>query len=610
MSHTTFAAMEVLLCSHLLIVIISVHAAHSHRLSHGLSCANDFYNNVSCTLNSSAVGPGADCWLSGVMTIWTHGSPALYIQKCKLEQHENSLFGCSIVFENKTLNPFKRLNFSVNCNGVLVEALINYRPVDCIIMNPPSAPNVSINGTDLYITWSPGEKISAYLSPLYFHIQTKTSDQDWTEARDFKTPDKELRLALSELKGHGDVRVRVKTEKSGYNGHWSHWSPASSWKVNSSDNLGNNTNSVNGELGERSAYLLSVLKASQFNFFIGNKCSWKKGCIQSASLSRQQSKGQLNMYICACSVCLLSVSEGFSLSSLVKMGLFGTVCFIIVVVLVVYKRCNTRGLLEGKAVPNPSKYFQSLHSVHEGNLKKWLNPLSVSELFFTAQPIDQISPVEVCEDFDVVPSTSPSSSSSSALLHFQNSDTSGIVNNSASSSIFSNRSYFTSSSSGGFACIDPTPAYFTYHDDFHLSFCPSLCGFPTYESLKREPQSPDSGFGIELEADNEEERYMEGGEQFLLDDHNIPFLILPVRFPPHTCPAFSPPTPPSLLVEPQMSSDSHQEDTPMTAASDDSSSAWLVPGAMCRSSSMPVEPGKTGYLTLKELQATFSNKSI
>lgn len=242
--------------------------------------------------------------------------------------------------------------------------------------------------------------------------------------------------------------------------------------------------------------------------------------------------------------------------------------------------------------------------------QKWLNPLSVSESFFTVQPIDQISPVEVCEDFDVVPSTSPSSSSTSALIHSQNSGTSGIVNNSASSSVFSNRSYFNSSSSGGLACIDPTPAYFTYHDDFHPSLCPSLWGFPTYESLKREPHSPDSGFGIELEADNEEERYMEGGGQFLLDDHNIPFLILPVRFPPHTCPAISPPTPPSLLVEPQMSSDSHQEDAPMTAASDDSSSAWLVPGAMCRSSSMPVEPGKTGYLTLKELQATFSNKSI
>uniref|UniRef100_A0A3Q4GIG1 Interleukin-2 receptor subunit beta N-terminal domain-containing protein n=1 Tax=Neolamprologus brichardi TaxID=32507 RepID=A0A3Q4GIG1_NEOBR len=353
-------------------------------------------------------------------------------QKCKLEQHENSLFGCSIVFENK----------------------------------------VSIG-----------------------HMQTWQTGLLTQEARDFKTPDTELRLALSKLKGHGDVRVRVKTENSGYNSHWSHWSPTSSWKVNSSDNLGNNTNMR---------------------------------------------------------ICLHACVYIYTL------------------------------LLEGKAVPNPSKYFQSLHSVHEGNLKKWLNPLSVSESFFTAQPIDQISPVEVCEDFDVVPSTSPSSSSTSALLHFQNSDTSGIVNNSASSSIFSNRSYFTSSSSGGFACIDPTPAYFTYHGDFQPSLCPSLCGFPTYESLKREPQSPDSGFGIELEANNEEERYMEGGEQFLLDDRNIPFLILPVRFPPHTCPAFSPPTPPT----------------------------WLVPGAMCRSSSMPVEPGKTGYLTLKELQATFSNKSI
>lgn len=257
---------------------------------------------------------------------------------------------------------------------------------------------------ELWLSFKKPGEVFLYFIPLFWPWLEFSIFQ---EARDFKTPDKELRLALSELKGHGDVRVRVKTEKSGYNGHWSHWSPASSWKVNSSDNLGNNTNSVNGELGEHSAYLLSVLKASQFNLFIGNKCSWKKGCIQSASLSRQQSKGQLNMYICACSVCLLSVSEGFSLSSLVKMGLFGTVCFIIVVVLVVYKRCNTRGwvncdfgcyqsahmfacmcvylhtlyiwytrstpccfrLLEGKAVPNPSKYFQSLHSVHEGNLK-------------------------------------------------------------------------------------------------------------------------------------------------------------------------------------------------------------------------------------------------
>lgn len=48
-----------------------------------------------------------------------------------------------------------------------------------VIMNPPSAPNVSINGTDLYITWSPGEKITIYMSPFKFQIQAKTSDQEW-----------------------------------------------------------------------------------------------------------------------------------------------------------------------------------------------------------------------------------------------------------------------------------------------------------------------------------------------------------------------------------------------------------------------------------------------
>lgn len=249
--------------------------------------------------------------------------------------------------------------------------------------------------------------------------------------------------------------------------------------------------------------------------------------------------------------------------------------------------------------------------------QKWLNPLSISESFFMTQPCDQISPVEVCKEWDAVPSISPSSSPTSALLHSQSypsagSDTSGVINNSSSSSFFSNRSYFTSSSSGGSARMGPTPDYFTYHGDFlslHPSLCPSLCSFPTYESLKREPQSPDSGFGIEHEAENDEERDIEGEEEFLLDDHSAAFLSLPVYPSSHTCTYSSPPTPPSPPVEPQVSSDSQQEDSPVTAASD-STSGWLVPGAMCRSSSMPVEPCKTGYLTLKELQATFSNKSI
>ncbi|XP_030591937.1 interleukin-2 receptor subunit beta isoform X2 [Archocentrus centrarchus] len=542
MSRTPFTAMEVLLSSHLLMVLISVHAAYSHRISHGISCTNDFFNNVSCVLNSSAAGPGADCWISGVMIVWNEELKLEpYTQKCKLKQHENTLPGCSIVFENRIFSPFQKpLNFSVNCNGTVVETLNNYHARDHIKMNPPSAPNVSSNATDFYISWSKGQNVPVYLESLSFQVQIKQSNQKWEEAKILSAEEPKLKIPVSHIKEQRHVRVRVRPTIYS-SSHWSHWSPASHWGVDPSDK-----------------------------------------------------------------------PEIPSLPTLIKMGLMVTVCFIIAVMLAVYKR-----LLEEKPVPNPSNYFHTLHSVHEGNLKKWLNPLSISESFFMVQPCDQISPVEVCKDWDIVPSTSPSCSSTSVLLHSQSypsagSDPSGIIKNSSSSSFFSNRSYFTSSNSGGSARMNPTPDYFTYHDDFHNlhpSLCPSLCSFKTYEGLKREPQSPDSGFGIEHEAENEEERGIEGEEEFLLDDHKAPFLSLPVHPPSHKCPCSSPPAPPSPPVEPQVSSESQQEDTPVTAASD-SSSAWLVPGAVCRSSSMPVEPCKTGYLTLKELQATFSNKSI
>uniref|UniRef100_A0A3Q3IYF4 Interleukin-2 receptor subunit beta N-terminal domain-containing protein n=1 Tax=Monopterus albus TaxID=43700 RepID=A0A3Q3IYF4_MONAL len=264
--------------------------------------------------------------------------------------------------------------------------------------------------------------------------------------------------------------------------------------------------------------------------------------------------------------------------------------------------------LTGKPVPNPSKYFHTLHAVHGGNLKKWLNPLPTSESFFTVQPCDPISPVEVCEVWDVVPSTSSYSGSTTALLHFRTypsagSDTSGAFDNSSfsSSSCFSNRGYFMSSASSNTTQTDHSPVYFTYQDDFHdLN--------KAYESLKKEPQSPDSGFGIgkEDEEEKKDERDTEGEE--VSDDHqSSPLLILPL--PSWMCPPPYAPPPPHPPSATQISSDSHQVDAPVAAASG-SYTAWPVASAMCRSSSMPVEPCKTGYLTLKELQTTFSNKSI
>ena len=208
----------------------------------------------------------------------------------------------------------------------------------------------------------------------------------------------------------------------------------------------------------------------------------------------------------------------------------------------------------------------------------------------------------MCESWDVA--TPPSSTS--ALLHCSThpstiSGSSGVVDNSSSSSssCFSNMGYFISSSSGNSSVrTDPNPAYFTYREDFHnhlhLNLCSAPDTFPNYESLKKQPQSPDSGFGF----GKEDEEFVEDEEVF--DDHPP---LLTLHLPSWMCPSFAATTPPSPTL---ISTESQQEDVP--AAGDGGS--WPSAGSMSRSSSMPVEPCRTGYMTLKELQTTFSNKSI
>lgn len=269
----------------------------------------------------------------------------------------------------------------------------------------------------------------------------------------------------------------------------------------------------------------------------------------------------------------------------------------------------------------------SLFSCHSLNslfffIQTWLNPYSSPGSFFTTQPCDQISPIKLCgsDRFDRVPSTSPSSCSSSALLHFKGcqstgSETSRVEDNSSSSSFFSNMGYFLSSSSSRSAQTDYNSAYFHYLDDFHnncnlpTSSFSSFMTTPFYKSLKWEPQSPDSGFGITLEDEEEQQQINvdEEGEG-ILDDHQIPpLLILPFNPLYPLCPSPSPPPSPTAPSPTQASSGSQ---TVAAAAAGGCYVAWPSAGAMCRSSSMPVESNRTGYLTLKELQTTFSNKSI
>ncbi|XP_078125549.1 interleukin-2 receptor subunit beta [Sander vitreus] len=555
MSHIVVKAMEILVSSYVLLVLVSVHTAQSHKGSQGLSCVNDFVNNVSCTWDSAPVASGVDCWIFGVKTTWIskiYGrlrETVLLSRSCKLKQHINSPPGCSFVFENEEFNIFAEMPYiRVECNGALVENITNYSPYNHIKMHPPGVPNVSCTANEIRISWSQGSRPSDFFTSFDFAVQIKDSKQTWNEARTLSTQEQELRIAAWKLQGHHKVRVRVKPTEPA-NSHWSNWSPTTSWVTTSQEH------------------------------------EW---------------------LLCWTSLVIWGV--------MLSLGL-------IIVMLVV---CACRGLLKWKPVPNPSKYFHTLHSVHGGNLKKWLNP---SESFFVAQPCDRISPVELCESWDVVPSTSPSSSSTSALLHFRSypsasSATSGVLDHSSSSSsssCFSNMGYFMSASSGTSARTDPNPAYFTYHEVFcnlpkshnlHVSHCPSFDTSPTYESLKRELQSPDSGFGIGKEDEEaKEDKMVVEGEEVSNDHHSPPLIILPLHLPSRMCPPPSAPPPPNTPSLTLIPSDSQQEDVPVVASSG-SYAAWPMADAMCRSSSMPVEPCKTGYLTLKELQTTFSNKSI
>lgn len=232
--------------------------------------------------------------------------------------------------------------------------------------------------------------------------------------------------------------------------------------------------------------------------------------------------------------------------------------------------------------------------------------------------------------FDVALSTSPSLSSTSALLHYKaccsliGSNTSGTLENYSSSlsSSYSNTGYFFSSSSGNSAPTDPNPAYFTYQDNFNTwqddpngpaFLCGPLLTTQHYESLKREPQSPDSGFCGEKES--EEERN-EIGKVDMGDWKTSPLDYPQHHSPPDSTVTLTPPVrpPPSPRVLPLAEEplDCPSAETPAADAAGISYTAWPPAGSMARSSSVNGEPNKSksGYLTVKDLQMTFRNKSI
>ncbi|KAK1876978.1 Interleukin-2 receptor subunit beta [Dissostichus eleginoides] len=293
--------MTILLSLFLLVVLFSVHAANFHKGLRGLSCVNDYVNNISCTWESSAATPHADCWIFGEQSTWIGqilGVKEKIIRSCKLKQHINFTRGCSLVFENKKFNSYNTMPFiRVECNGTMMENIKNYKPVQHIKMHPPGVPNVSSTANETSISWRPGSLPSMLLKTLSFQTQIKQKHQTWNEGNILSTKERELSIPAGKLKGHCEVRVRVKPilDKN-LNSHWSNWSPTTSW-----------TNKV--ETSQNRERLLSPTQLIIFGVILG-----------------------------------------------VILGLITVTVFL-------YRSCVSRGLLKVKPLPNPSKYFHTLHSL-------------------------------------------------------------------------------------------------------------------------------------------------------------------------------------------------------------------------------------------------------
>ncbi|TNN40955.1 hypothetical protein EYF80_048865 [Liparis tanakae] len=127
-------AVEIRASLSVLAVLCSVLAEHSHQGRRGLSCVNDFINNVSCTWQrSAAVAPGADCQVLCTKKAWdTRDFKVMKInvtESCELKRHHNATSGCSCVFRNEEFNPFSDLPcIRVECSGALMEQLTHYTP--------------------------------------------------------------------------------------------------------------------------------------------------------------------------------------------------------------------------------------------------------------------------------------------------------------------------------------------------------------------------------------------------------------------------------------------------------------------------------------------------
>uniref|UniRef100_A0A8C2CTT0 Interleukin 2 receptor, beta n=1 Tax=Cyprinus carpio TaxID=7962 RepID=A0A8C2CTT0_CYPCA len=455
---------------------------------------------------------------------------------------------CSLHFHKRNFFFINKIWLNVTCNGSVITKL-RYQPGRHIKTQPPDKPTVNRDN----ITWSKGSNFPKDIDSYEFQLQFKATNTSWERAAHMNVSHESYVLLDENKLTVGEeyqARVRVKPaepENSGcFRGEWSDWSPTVSWR---------------SEIG---------------------KPPVKPGDDASPP---------------ADDIVLI-------------IGFHILLVFAVLSLVICKAKKSTRSLKPNNLhVPDPSKYFQPLHTVHGGNFRKWLGCQNSVGPFLTPQSCDDISPVEVSDFWDVSLMDPNAQMSTAALIHSSQMD-SGLDNSGtshASSSGFFNMGYFYSKSNTGSLHLESCPVYFTYHPEEGTSSTLSSSGSsyeclqtPTYQT--EQPMSPDSGFDMpeeELFEDDQEDEDISGAERCAAEGHALVSFIMSLsqgsRAAVHPAESFTP----AAVITPWSE--------PVRAPSCVSTSE-PAEGAGIRPSSM-IEPSGSGYLTLKEMQK-YSNKSI
>ncbi|XP_018601583.1 interleukin-2 receptor subunit beta-like [Scleropages formosus] len=234
-----------------------------------------------------------------------------------------------------------------------------------------------------------------------------------------------------------------------------------------------------------------------------------------------------------------------------------------------------------KPVPDPSKFFEVLNSVHNGNFQKWLQPIFAAESFVAPQPPEDISPVEVSN-----------ANENDMLFRKELRSLSEHCDNSAQSSSFSNMGYFCSRHPSSYE-IETCTVYFSYQpvggstdgdagverkvDSGPLQMCSS------YKPLDQLGQPRHLHSHSELSNEDQQREDKEKSVAPCKLSDTLPFL-LPCGPLPHTLPGF--PQFPSPFVGLHLATALGRNASPLE-------------GSLFKSSSLSIEPSGEGYMPVK-----------